>query len=69
MPAVYKRKAGFQASIAEMLLVSRLKARNEQDSQVSDAGILDRAAHVIFVTCKNWFTSSQDRLDQHKTRL
>lgn len=69
LPAVHKRKAGFQASISEMLLVSRLKARNKHDSVVSDVGILERATQVIFVTCKNWFASPQGRVNQHKTRL
>lgn len=50
---MYQRKASFQARIAEILLVSRLKARNKPDP---DAGLLERAAQVIFVTCKNWFT-------------
>lgn len=62
--AVYKHKAGFKASIAEMLLVSRLRARNHGSS---DAGILERATQVIFVTCKYWFSAPQDRAAKHKT--
>lgn len=42
-----------RASIAQLLLVARLKARNRRDLAVDS---LERAAHVIFVTCKNWFS-------------
>jgi hypothetical protein len=66
LPAVYKRKLSFQASIAEMLLVNRLKARTQQDQA---AHMLERAAHVIFVTCKNWFATGDDRPTRHETRL
>jgi len=45
-----------RASIAQLLLVARLKARTRRDLAVDS---LDRAAHVMFVTCKNWFSAAR----------
>lgn len=61
----------FQASIAEFLLVNRLRARSRRD-QASE--MLERASHIVFVTCKNWFaepsvTRSNQRTSIHETRL
>ncbi|OOG41851.1 hypothetical protein [Polaromonas sp. A23] len=52
-----------RAPIAQLLLVARLRARNRRDLARDS---LERAAHVIFVTCKNWFSSSRkpDNLPQ-----
>ena len=47
-----------RASLAQLLLVARLRARTRRDLAVDS---LERAAHVIFVTCKNWFLSSPER--------
>lgn len=41
------------APIAQLLLVARLRARNRRDLAKDS---LERAAQVIFVTCKNWFS-------------
>ena len=41
-----------RAPIAQLLLVARLRARNRRDLA---RDLLERAAQVIFVTCKNWF--------------
>ena len=41
---------------AELLLISRLKARSPC---IQTAGMLERAAHIVFVTCKNWFSDSE----------
>ena len=38
---------------AELLLISRLKACSPCNQT---AGMLERAAHIVFVTCKNWFS-------------
>ncbi len=43
-----------RASVAQMLLVARLKARNRRDLAVDT---LERGAHVMWVTCKSWFSS------------
>lgn len=52
------RVDGQRASMAQLLLLARLRARNRRDLAVDS---LERAAHVIFVTCKNWFLPSLDR--------
>jgi hypothetical protein len=49
------RALGFPASIAEFLLVLRLRARR-RSALCSD--MLERALHVVLVTCKNWFAAS-----------
>lgn len=56
--AEVRRVDGQRASIAQLLLVARLRARTRRDLAVDS---LERAAHVIFVTCKNWFLPSLDR--------
>ncbi|MDB5744996.1 MAG: hypothetical protein JWR68_3311 [Polaromonas sp.] len=53
------RQVGFPASIAEFLLVFRLKARR---SSLLSTDILERAVRVVFITCKNWFGG----IDAHK---
>ena len=46
-----------RAPIAQLLLVARLRARNRRDLARDS---LERAANVIFVTCKNWFSLGRD---------
>lgn len=48
------RDSAQRASVAQLLLVARLKARNRRDLAVD---MLERGAHVIWVTCRNWFFS------------
>ena len=50
------RESVQRASVAQQLLVARLKARNRRDLAVDT---LERGAHVMWVTCKNWFSSGQ----------
>ena len=57
-PAVAGRVDRLRASIAQLLLVVRLRARTRRDLAVD---LLERAAHVIYVTCRNWFLPSPDR--------
>jgi len=63
-PAAKRRRAEVsrvdaqRASLAQLLLVARLRARTRRDLAVDS---LERAAHVIFVTCKNWFLPSPNR--------
>ncbi|MDP3310948.1 MAG: hypothetical protein Q8S56_08255 [Polaromonas sp.] len=45
-----------RASVAQLLLVARLRALNRRDLAIDT---LERAAHVIWVTCKSWFSSGQ----------
>lgn len=48
------RASAQRASVAQLLLVARLKARNRRDLAVDT---LERGAHVMWVTCKSWFSS------------
>ncbi|MDP2034685.1 MAG: hypothetical protein Q8K29_14850 [Polaromonas sp.] len=50
------RDSAQRASVAQLLLVARLKARNRRDLAMDT---LERGAHVIWVTCKSWFSSGQ----------
>jgi hypothetical protein len=43
-----------RAPIAQLLLVARLRARNRRDAA---RDLLERAAQMISITCKNWFSS------------
>ena len=62
VPAIApQRQIGFPSSIAEFLLVFRLKA---QRRSALSADILERAVRVVFVTCKNWFAGT----DSHTPR-
>lgn len=45
-----------RASVAQLLLVTRLRALNRRDLAIDT---LERAAHVIWVTCRSWFSSGQ----------
>lgn len=52
-----KRLQDQRAPIAQLLLVARLRARNRRDLARDS---LERAAQVILVTCKNWFSLGRD---------
>lgn len=54
------RASAQRASVAQLLLVARLKARNRRDLAVDT---LERGAHVIWVTCKSWFSSGGSSRD------
>ena len=47
-----RRKNRFSASIAEFLLVFRLRARR---TPASAASIMARALRMVLVTCEHWF--------------
>jgi hypothetical protein len=51
---IAQKKMTFQASIAEFLLVNRLRARKRAEPS---ADVLERASRIVFVTCKNWFAA------------
>ena len=53
-----KRQAGLQSSIAEFLLVNRLRVRR---SAASSADVMARASRIVFVTCQNWFGKADGR--------
>lgn len=50
-----KMSLRLQASIAESLLVSRLRARSQN---ASSADVLARGALVVQVTCNSWFPAT-----------
>jgi hypothetical protein len=54
--APLSRGSAQRASVAQQLLVARLKARNRRDLAIDT---LERGAHVMWVTCRNWFSSGQ----------
>jgi hypothetical protein len=55
--------------VAQMLLVARLNARNRRHLAMD---MLERGAHVMWVTCKSWFSSGQPPAsapaDTHNTK-
>lgn len=61
-----KKSIGFQASIAEFLLVNRLRARRRSEKSPD---VLERAARIVFVTCQNWFAEPERDNVRHRTRL
>ena len=54
---VVRRKNRFSASIAEFLLIFRLRARRTPAHAV---GIMQRALRMVLVTCENWFGKAAD---------
>ncbi len=52
---VVRRKNRFSASVAEFLLLFRLRARRVPENAV---GVMQRAIHMVLVTCENWFGRS-----------
>jgi len=56
LPAlVPQRPVGFPSSIAEFLLVFRLRVRRRT---ALSGEMMERALHMVLVTCKNWFAGS-----------
>jgi hypothetical protein len=70
------RKVTLKASIAELLLVSKLRARSllgrhpslpaeaEKDLEAERKAVLTRYANILAVTCKNWFAEDEPRNQQ-----
>lgn len=52
------RPLGCPASVAEFLLVFRLRIRRRS---VLSGEMLERALRVVLVTCKNWFSASDSK--------
>lgn len=66
---VAQKKMTFQASIAEFLLVSRLRARRHAERAEPSTEVLERAARIVFVTCQNWFAKPRRGSTDHRPRL
>lgn len=56
-----------KAGIAELLLVNRLRARSAGKVQAQE--MMERASHIVFVTCKNWFSPAEGKTPQRRTPL
>jgi hypothetical protein len=61
-----KSALGFQARIAEFLLIHRLRARRKS---APSADVLQRAEHIVFITCQNWFAPPEQRKPRRHTQL
>ncbi|MDO9278444.1 MAG: hypothetical protein Q7U05_07760 [Polaromonas sp.] len=62
MPEVHQRRSvSLQASLAEMMLVNRLRAHTRTDLALDT---LQRAAAIIELTAKYWFADAVDRRDR-----
>ena len=55
-----RRRVSLQASLAEMTLVNRLRARTRTDLVLDT---LQRAAAIIELTAKHWFADAADNQD------
>lgn len=64
-----RRSITLKAGLAELLLITRLKARSKPIGSVKATDILERATHVVFVTCKNWFTEADGKTPGHRNPL
>lgn len=53
LPAT-RRAVGFPFSVAEFLLLLRLRLRRRS---ALSADMLERALHLVVVTCKSWFVT------------
>ena len=49
---VVTRKSKFSATVAEFLLVLRLRARRPPHNE---CGVMQRALSMVLVTCDHWF--------------
>lgn len=61
-----RKKMTLQASIAEFLLVNRLRARKRAEPS---ADVLERASRIVFVTCQNWFAAPRRGRPDHRSHL
>ena len=61
------RRITFTPGIAQLLLINRLKAHSLR--KMSDADVLERAARIVFVTCKNWFSSPVGKIPSQRKPL
>ena len=70
-------KIGLRTSISEFLLVTRLRASNllgrrgqaAAHSDAEKAVLMARFAHILGVTCKNWFPADPPTTSRHQPTL
>jgi hypothetical protein len=61
MPEIHqRRRVSLQASLAEMMLVNRLRARTRTDLALDT---LQRGAAIIELTAKHWFADAANSRD------
>ena len=61
-----RRAVGFPSRVAEFLLLLLLLLRLRRRSALC-AVMLERAFHLVVVTCKNWFvTDARDAKNRHR---
>lgn len=53
-----KMSLRLQASIAESLLISRLRARTQRTQPSASTDVLARGARMVHVTCNSWFPAA-----------
>ena len=68
-PVNKQKQIGFRASLAEFLLINRLRARIRPVEPAQAADVLQRGAQIIFVTCKAWFGDAEVRERDQGSRL
>ncbi len=61
-----QKAIGFHARMAEFLLVNRLKARLRRHDGTQ---IMERAAHIVAVTCDHWFLAPDGKAPERRTPL
>jgi hypothetical protein len=61
-----KAAISFQSRIAEFLLISRLRTRQQSAPSLD---VLQRAEHIVFITCQNWFAPPEPRKQHRHTQL
>ena len=58
-----------RAGFAELLLITRLKARSKPQASCKTNEILERATQIVFVTCNNWFFEADGKSSQRRKPL
>jgi hypothetical protein len=67
LPLPAKQRISFNAGIAEFLLINRLRARSARKAQAAE--MLERATRIVFVTCRNWFSTPDGKNPPSRTPL
>jgi hypothetical protein len=61
-----KRELNLRASLSELLLVTRLRARRKA---APSADVLAQGERIVYVTCKSWFGTPDSAPPDRGTRL
>ena len=63
------RSISFHARISEFLLLTRLRLRRHPANPKQTPEIIERASHVVLVTCQHWFLTRYGKASQHRAPL